>query len=65
MHTGDFKLFRGMLAYLLKKTHLQIQFILEESGFLLLQNKGFKLKLHYNDKIYQVVFQPCASIHHW
>jgi hypothetical protein len=45
-------------TYLLNKTHMQIQFILEESGFLQLQNKGFKWKLHYNNKIYPVVFQP-------
>jgi hypothetical protein len=29
-------------TYLLNETHMQIQFILEESGFLQLQNKGFK-----------------------
>jgi hypothetical protein len=45
-------------TYLLNETHMQIQFILEESGFLQLQNKGFKWKLHYNKKIYPVVFQP-------
>ncbi len=38
-------------TYLLNKTHMQIQFILKESGFLPLQNKGFKWKLHYNKNL--------------
>ncbi|KAI2503160.1 hypothetical protein MHU86_11263 [Fragilaria crotonensis] len=29
-------------SYLLNETHMQIRFILEESGFLRLQRKGFK-----------------------
>jgi hypothetical protein len=44
-------------TYLLNKTHIQIQFILKESDFFQLQNKGFKWKQH-NKKIYPVVFQP-------
>lgn len=43
---------------LLNETHMQIQFILEESGFLTLQNSGFKWNLHYNDTIHKVVFHP-------
>jgi hypothetical protein len=37
---------------------MQIQFILEESGFLILQNSGFKWNLHYNNTIHKVVFHP-------
>ncbi|KAI2506024.1 hypothetical protein MHU86_8435 [Fragilaria crotonensis] len=43
---------------LLNETHMQIQFILEESGFLILQNSGFKWNLHYNNTIHKVVFHP-------
>lgn len=43
---------------ILNETHMQIQFILEESGFLTLQNSGFKWNLHYNDTIHKVVFHP-------
>ena len=41
-------------TYLLNETHMQIQFILKESGFLQLHNKGFKWKLHYNKKSIQL-----------
>ena len=37
---------------------MQIQFILEESGFLRLQKHGFRWNLHYNGKIHSVVFHP-------
>jgi hypothetical protein len=37
---------------------MQIQFILEESGFLRLQRKGFHWNLCYNDQIHPVVFHP-------
>jgi hypothetical protein len=43
---------------LLNETHMQIQFILEESGFLRLQNSGFKWNLQYNNTIHKVVFHP-------
>jgi hypothetical protein len=42
----------------LNEFHMQIQFILEESGFLRLQNRGFRWNLHYNQVIYRVVFHP-------
>jgi hypothetical protein len=45
-------------TYLLNELHIQIRFILEESGFLRLQRKGFRWNLHYNTKIYPVVFHP-------
>jgi hypothetical protein len=45
-------------TYLQNELHIQIQFILEESGFLQLQRKGFQWDLHYNTKIYPVVFHP-------
>jgi hypothetical protein len=51
-------------TYLLNKTHMRIQFILKESGFLRLQNKGFKWKLHHNEKISSCVPTICA-VHHW
>ena len=44
--------------FLLNETHLQIEFILEESGFLDLQRKGFHWKLHCNEKLYPVVLHP-------
>ncbi len=34
---------------------MQIDFILEHSGFLRLQNHGFKWNLHYNKQIYPIV----------
>ena len=37
---------------------MQIQFILQESGFLRLQSRGFKWNLHYNGKTYPAVFHP-------
>jgi len=43
---------------LLNETHMQIQFILKESGFLRLQNRGFKWNLEYNNTIHKVVFHP-------
>jgi hypothetical protein len=45
-------------TYLLNEAHMQIQFILEESGFLRLQKHGFRWNLHYNGKIHSVVFHP-------
>jgi hypothetical protein len=42
----------------MNEMHLQIEFILEESGFLDLQRKGFYWKLHYNEKVYPVVLHP-------
>jgi hypothetical protein len=47
-------------AYLLNELHIQIRFILEESGFLRLQRKGFRWNLHYNTKI-----NPVCTIYHW
>lgn len=37
--------------------HAQIQFILKESGFLTLQEKGFKWKLHFKGTVYPVTFR--------
>jgi hypothetical protein len=45
-------------TYLLNEAHMQIQFILEESGFLQLQKHGFRWNLHYHGKIHRVVFHP-------
>ena len=45
-------------TYLLNEMHMQIQFILEESGFLDLQRNGFHWMLHYNNKIFPVVLHP-------
>jgi Plavaka transposase len=45
-------------TYLLNEMHLQIEFILEQSGFLDLQRNGFHWKLHYNEKVYPVVMHP-------
>ena len=44
--------------YLLNEAHMQIQFILEESGFLQLQKHGFLCNLHYNGKSHSVVVHP-------
>ncbi len=41
--------------YLLNEMYIQIKFILEESGFKQLQEKGFHWKLHYADKTFPVV----------
>ncbi len=41
--------------YLLNKMHLQIEFILEQSGYLDLQRHGFKWNLHYNERVYPAV----------
>jgi hypothetical protein len=38
--------------------HMQINFILEQSSFLRLQKQGFRWNLHYNERIYPVVFHP-------
>ncbi|KAI2499383.1 hypothetical protein MHU86_15095 [Fragilaria crotonensis] len=38
--------------------HLQIEFILEVSGYLDLQRHGFKWNLHYNERVYPVVLHP-------
>ena len=45
-------------TYLLNEMHMQIQFILEESGFLDLQRNGDHWMLHYNNKIFPVVLHP-------
>ena len=45
----------------LNKMHKQIQFILEESGFLDLQRNGFHWMLHYNNKIFPIVLHPYIS----
>ncbi len=45
-------------TYMLNEMHMQIEFILEQSGFLRLQNHGFKWNLHYNKQIYPVVLHP-------
>ena len=45
-------------TYLLNEVHLQIAFILEQSGYLELQRNGFNWNLHYNDRVYPVVLHP-------
>ena len=45
-------------TYLLNKMHMQIKFILEESGYLKLQHNGFNWMLHYNGKIHPIVLYP-------
>ncbi|KAI2506334.1 hypothetical protein MHU86_8062 [Fragilaria crotonensis] len=45
-------------TYLLNEMHLQIEFILEVSGYLDLQRHGFKWNLHYNERVYPVVLHP-------
>ncbi|KAI2507022.1 hypothetical protein MHU86_7407 [Fragilaria crotonensis] len=52
-------------TYLLNEMHLQIEFILEVSGYLDLQRHGFKWNLHYNERVYPVVLHPLYSLHHW
>ena len=42
----------------LNETHMQIQFILEESGYLRLQKHGFRWDLRYRSEIHPVVFHP-------
>ena len=46
------------LTYLLNEAHMQIQFVLEESGFLRLKKHGFRWNLHYNGNVHPVVFHP-------
>lgn len=41
----------------LQDYHAMMNFILEESGFKELQRKGFKWKLHYKGKTYDVIFR--------
>ena len=48
-------------AYMLNETHIQIRYILEESGFLDFQKNGFKWKLNYGRKVYDVVLYPYVS----
>jgi hypothetical protein len=43
------------LAYLPNKIHIQIRYILQESGFLHLQDQGFEWKFNYRGKVYNVV----------
>jgi hypothetical protein len=45
-------------TYMLNEYHMQIAFILSASGFISLQDKGFKWMLHYKDVIHNVVFHP-------
>jgi hypothetical protein len=45
-------------AYLLNEVHIQIRYILEESGFLHLQDQGFVWKLNYGGKVFDVVLHP-------
>jgi hypothetical protein len=43
---------------MLNEYHMQIAFILSASGFVSLQDKGFKWKLHYKEAVHNVVFHP-------
>jgi hypothetical protein len=45
---------------LLNKTHMQINSILEESGFLRLQMHGFRWNLQYNEIMHPIVFHSCV-----
>jgi hypothetical protein len=45
-------------TYMLNEYHMQIAFILLASGFVSLQDKGFKWKLHYEEAVNNVVFHP-------
>ena len=45
-------------TYILNEMHMQINFILEESGFLDLQRNGFHWMLHYNQKVHPIVLHP-------
>jgi len=45
-------------TYLLNEMHMQIKFILEESGFLKLQRNGFNWMLHYKEKVHPIVLHP-------
>jgi Plavaka transposase len=45
-------------TYLLNEMHMQIKFILEESGYLELQRNGFKWMLHYAGKVHPIVLHP-------
>jgi hypothetical protein len=43
---------------MLNEYHMQIAFILSASGFISLQDSGFKWMLHYKHAIHNVVFHP-------
>jgi Plavaka transposase len=45
-------------TYLLNEMHMQIKFILEESGYLKLQRNGFDWMLHYNGNVHPIVLHP-------
>jgi hypothetical protein len=45
-------------TYMLNEYHMQIAFILSASGFIGLQDKGFKWKLNYKKAVHNVVFHP-------
>ena len=45
-------------TYLLNEMHMQIKFILEESGYLELRRNGFNWMLHYNGNIHPIVLHP-------
>ena len=44
----------------LNETHMQIHFILKESGFLRLQKHGFRWNLQYNEIMHPIVFHSCV-----
>lgn len=45
-------------CYCLNEYHLQIDFILRESGYLNLQESGLKWRLHYRGQSFPVVLHP-------
>jgi hypothetical protein len=45
-------------ACILNEMHMQIDFILEHSGFLRLQNHGFKWNIQYNKQIHPIALHP-------
>ena len=45
-------------TYLLNEMHMQIKFIIQESGFLNLQRNGFDWMLHYKGKVHPIVLHP-------
>ena len=52
-------------TYLVNQMRHQIKFILEESGFLDLQRKGFHWKVYYNEKLLSSCAAPLHSLNHW
>ena len=52
----------SLATLLLNETHMQTQYMVEESGFVRLQNSGFKWNLQYNNNIHKVMFHRYVPI---